>query len=283
LYFTLFPPISIEGTATEKNVNISGLEALKSIHISTEKVSCVIDVDGNDKTFDVINFNDPVTDVNHRLELDDDFPLELMPLVTIEFLEELAQKIGGYTLIFSEPPKAGYLEFYRGDLYPLSIRGADKRLYGSTAELRPLRKDYFIALNTLLEIDFEAQLETSLATFSENVLKPMSDTMSEVFSLDRELDSDESIINIIGSDFKRLISRTDELITIVNYNMDQTAERNKAFLRLTLPLMLKQALFENFSEYIQFESQDLALKLKIVKRKSLNIEDLWDIIYKSFK
>ncbi|MHA2202325.1 MAG: hypothetical protein ACW991_01425 [Candidatus Hodarchaeales archaeon] len=283
MYFTLFPPISIEGTATEKNVNISGLEALKSIHISTEKVSCVIDVDGNDKTFDVINFNDPVTDVNHRLELDDDFPLELMPLVTIEFLEELAQKIGGYTLIFSEPPKAGYLEFYRGDLYPLSIRGADKRLYGSTAELRPLRKDYFIALNTLLEIDFEAQLETSLATFSENVLKPMSDTMSEVFSLDRELDSDESIINIIGSDFKRLISRTDELITIVNYNMDQTAERNKAFLRLTLPLMLKQALFENFSEYIQFESQDLALKLKIVKRKSLNIEDLWDIIYKSFK
>ncbi len=283
MYFTLFPPIIIEGTATEKTVNISGLEALKSIHISTEKVSCVIDVDGNAKTFDVINFNDPVTDVNHRLELDDDFPLELMPLVTIEFLEELAQKIGGYTLIFSEPPKAGYLEFYRGDLYPISIRGADKRLYASTAELRPLRRDYFVALNTLLEIDFEAQLETSLATFSENVLKPMSDTMSEVFSLDRELDSDESIINIIGSDFKRLISRTDELITIVNYNMDQTAERNKAFLRLTLPLMLKQALFENFSEYIQFESQDLALKLKIIKRKSLSIEDIWDIVYQSFK
>ena len=264
-------------------MNIPGLEALKSVHISAEKVSCVIDLNGNSKTFDVINFNNPLPDVNHRLDPDDDFPLELMPLVTIELLEELAQKIGGYTLIFSEPPKAGYFEFYRGDLYPISIRGSDKQLYASTAELRPLRKDYFVALNSLLEIDFESQLETSLATFSENVLKPMSETMSEVFSLDKELDSNDSIVNIIGGDFKRLIARTDELITIVNYNKQQTAERNKAFLRLTLPLMLKQALLENFTEYLQFESQESELKLKIVKRKSLSIEDLWDIIYRSFK
>ncbi|UCG01756.1 MAG: hypothetical protein JSW11_19375 [Candidatus Heimdallarchaeota archaeon] len=283
MYFTLFPPISIEGTAVEKSVDISGLEALKSVRITTERVSCVIDVDGIDKTFDVIDFNDPVPDVNHRLQPDADFPLELMPLVTIEFLEEIAKKIEGYTLIFSEPPKAGYFEFYRGDLYPISIRGSDKQLYALTAELRPLRKDYFVALNTLLEIDFEEQLETSLATFSENVLKPMSVTMNEVFSLDRELNSEESIVNIIGSDFKRLISRTDELITIVNYNMDQTAERNKAFLRLTLPLMLKQALLENFTEYLQFESQESELKLKIIKRRSLLIEDLWEIIHKSFK
>ncbi|MFX1516327.1 MAG: hypothetical protein ACFFC6_08460 [Promethearchaeota archaeon] len=283
MYFTLFPPISIEGTTIEKTIEISGLEALKTIHFSTEKVTCLMEVDGVEKTYDVIKFNDPVPDVNHRLEPDDNFPLELMPLVTIEFLEEIAQKIEGYTLIFSEPPKAGYFEFYRGDLYPISIRGSDKQLYALTAELKPLRKDYFVALNTLLEIDFESQLETSLATFSENVLKPMSETMSEVFSLDRELDSDESIVNIIGSDFKRLISRTDELITIVNYNMDQTAERNKAFLRLTLPLMLKQALIENFTDYFQFESENLELELKILKRKSLTIEDLWEIISKSFK
>ncbi|MFX1505380.1 MAG: hypothetical protein ACFFDC_04610 [Promethearchaeota archaeon] len=282
MYFTLFPPISVEGTRTEKTIDISGLEALKSIHLSTEKVSCVIDVDGTEKTFDVIKFNDPVSDVNYRLEPDANFPLELMPLATIEFLEELAQKVGGYTLIYSEPPKAGYLEFYRGDLYPISVRGSDKQLYALTAELRPLRRDYFVALNALLEIDFEAQLETSLATFSENVLKPMSDTMSDVLSLDKS-DSDESIVNIIGTDFKRLISRTDELITIVNYNMDQTAERNKAFLRLTLPLMLKQALIESFTEYLQFEYEDLELELKIVKRKSLSIDDLWDIIFKSFK
>jgi hypothetical protein len=283
LYFTLFPPISVEGATTEKTIDISGLEALKSVHLSTEKVSCVIDVDGNEKTFDVIKFNDPVPDVNHRIGPDDDSPLELMPLITIEFLEELAQKIGGYVLIFSEPPKAGYFEFFRGDLYPISVRGSDKQLYALTAELRPLRKDYFVALNTLLEIDFESQLETSLATFSDNVLKPMSETMSEVFSLERESDSDESIVNIIGGDFKRLISRTDELITIVNYNMDQTAERNKAFLRLTLPLMLKQALLENFTDYLQFEYEDLEIELKIVKRKSLTIDDLWDIIFKSFK
>jgi hypothetical protein len=65
--------------------------------------------------------------------------------------------------------------------------------------------------------------------------------------------------------------------------MDQTAERNKAFLRLTLPLMLKQALLENFTDYLQFEYEDLEIELKIVKRKSLTIEDLWDIIFKSFK
>ena len=283
MYFTLFPPISIEGPATEKTLNIPGLEALKSIQVSKEKVSCTIDIDDNTRTIDVISFNDPVPDVNHRIDPDADFPLELMPLVTIELLEDLAQKIGGYTLIFSELPKAGYLEFFRGDLYPLSVRGSDKQLYALTAELRPLRKDYFVSLNTLLEIDFESQLETSLATFSENVLKPMSTTMAEVFSLDESLDSDESIVNIIGSDFKRLISRTDELITIVNYNMDQTAERNKAFLRLTLPLMLKQALLENFTDYLQFESLNSEIKLKIIKRKKFSVEDLSVLILKSFK
>ncbi len=283
MYFTLFPPISIEGAATERILNIPGLEALKSIQVSSEKVSCVLDIDGNTQTIDVISFNNPLPDVNHRIEPDDNFPLELMPLITIELLEELAQRNGGYTLIYSEPPNAGYFEYYKGDLYPISIRGSDKQLYALTAELRPLRKDYFVALNSLLQIDFEAQLENSLATFSENVLKPMSVTMEEVFSRDKQLDSDDSIVNIIGSDFKRLISRTDELISIVNYHMDQTAERNKAFLRLTLPLMLKQALLENFTDYLQFECQDSEIKLKIIKRKKVSIEDLLDLLLKSLK
>jgi len=283
LYFTLFPPISIEGTATERTLDIAGLEALKSIRVSTEKVSCVLDIDGNTRTIEVINFNNPSPDVNFRIDPDDRFPLELMPLVTIELFEEIASKIGGYTLIFTKPPKAGYFDFYRGDLYPISIRGAEKQLYALTAELRPLRNDYFVALNSLLEIDFESQLETSLATFSENVLKPISANTDEVFSLDTDLDSDDSIVNIIGSDFKRLISRTNELITIVSYHMDQTAERNKAFLRLTLPLMLKQALLENFKEYLQFETGNYELRLKIIKRKSLSVEDLLNLILESFQ
>ncbi|MFX1248957.1 MAG: hypothetical protein ACFFBQ_16330 [Promethearchaeota archaeon] len=283
MYFTLFPPISIEGAAIEKSLDIPGFEALKTIHVSSEKVSCIIETDGNIKTFDVISFNKPFPDVNFRTQPDDDFPLELMPLVTIELLEEFAQKIGGYTLISSDPPKSGYLEFYRGNLYPISIRGSDKQLYALTAELRQLRKDYFVALNSLLEIDFESQLETALASFSENVLKPMSDTMSEVLNLNSGLNSDESIVNIIGGDFKRLIARTDDLITIVNYHKEQTAERNKAFLRLTLPLMLKQALFENFSKYFQIECEDSKIELEIIKRKTLSTEELWDLIFKSFR
>ncbi|UCE13772.1 MAG: hypothetical protein JSV04_01025 [Candidatus Heimdallarchaeota archaeon] len=283
MYFTLFPPISIEGAAIDKALNIPGLESLKSIKISAEKVSCVIETDGASRTIDVINFNNPSPDIHYRVELDGNFPLELMPLATIELLEDIAHKIGGYALISSDPPEAGYLDFYRGDLYPISVRGSDKLLYALTAELRPLRKDYFVALNSLLEIDFESQLETSLATFSENVLKPMSTTMEEVFTLDKTLDSNDSIVNVIGGDFKRLVSRTDELISIVNYHMDQTAERNKAFLRLTLPLMLKQALLENFMDYIQFDHQESEIKLKIVKRKTLPVEDLGDVIVKSFR
>ena len=282
MYFTLFPPISLEGSAVEKSLDIPGLEALKSIQISTEKISCTLDIDGDIQTYDVISFNDPFPDVNFRVNPDVNFPLELMPLITIEFLESFAKLIGGYTLISSGVPKAGYLEFYRGDLYPISIRGADKQLYALTAELRPLRKDYFVALNSLLEIDFESQLETALATFSENVLKPMAETMNEVFELDRSLNSDDSIVSVIGGDFKRLVARTDELISIVNYNMDQTAERNKAFLRLTLPLMLKQALIENFGDYLQFDMENSEIELKVIKRKIISIEDLWNLISKTF-
>ncbi len=283
MYFTLFPPISIEGSA-QKTLNIPGLEELKFIHVTPEKISVSIEIDKKLQTIDIISFNKPSADVNTRIEPQDDLPLELMPLVTIEFLEELAQLVSGYCLITNESPKAGYLEYFRGDIYPISVRGSSKELYAQTAELHPLRKDYFVALNSLLQIDFEEQLENSLATFVDNVLRPMSTTLDEVISLDENVDSDDnSIIQVIGSDFKKLVSRTEELISIVNYNMDQTAERNKAFLRLTLPLMLKQALLENFSDYISFETELNSIKLKIIKRKSISAEDLADLTLKYLK
>ena len=47
--------------------------------------------------------------------------------------------------------------------------------------------------------------------------------------------------------------------------------------------MINLALLENFTDYFQFELENLELELKILKRKSLTIEDLWEIIYKSFK
>lgn len=280
LYFTLFPPITVEGSA-QKELNLSGLEALKAINVSSDKITVDIEIEEYTKTIEVIRFNDPSQDVNSRIEPHDTLPLELMPLVTIEFLEALAEMIGGYCLITNKVPETGYLEFYRGDVYPISVRGSSKELYALTAEFHPLRKDYFVALNSLLQIDFEEQLENSLATFIDNVLRPMSLTLDEVVSLDDTVDCDDvSIVQVIGGDFKRLVSRTEELISIVNYNMDQTAERNKAFLRLTLPLMLKQALLDNFKEYFSFETELNSIKLKITKRKNIDANDLMKLAQK---
>jgi len=107
--------------------------------------------------------------------------------------------------------------------------------------------------------------------------------MEQVYSLDNDLESEESVVNIIGGDFKRLISRTRELITIVNYNREQTSDRNKAFLRLTLPLMLKQALLENFTDYFEFETGINSLRLSVKSRKTFNAEDLINIAHKSFR
>jgi hypothetical protein len=282
VYFTLFPPINIVGSAG-KTIDIPGLESLKSISLSEGKLRAVLEIDGKRETFEIISFNDPSPDVHSRVEPNDDFPLELMPLLTIEFLEEIARQIEGYTIISTDPPEAGYLEVLRGDRYPLSIRGADKQLYPATAELRPLRKDYIVALKGLLQVDFEEHLGNALATFIDNVLKPISETMEQVYSLDNDLESEESVVNIIGGDFKRLISRTRELITIVNYNREQTSDRNKAFLRLTLPLMLKQALLENFTDYFEFETGINSLRLSVKSRKTFNAEDLINIAHKSFR
>jgi hypothetical protein len=279
LYFTLFPPIAIDGSA-EKTLDVPGIESLKKAILTSEKFSIVLEIDGNTQTHDIIDFNSPFPDVHDRIDPDDDLPLELYSLCTVEFFEELAKSIGGYTLISSEPPECGYFEFFRGDRYPISVRGSDKQLYATTAELRPLRKDYVVSLKSLLQIDFEEQLGNSLATFVDNVLKPLSATMEEVFTLDKSLDDEDSIVNIIGGDFKRLISRTEELITIVNYNMEQTAERNKAFLRLTLPLMLKQALLENFEEYFQFEPDVNKAKMEIKKRKIITAADFLEQVVK---
>ncbi|MFX0183035.1 MAG: hypothetical protein ACFE95_08145 [Candidatus Hodarchaeota archaeon] len=279
MYFTLFPPITIDGSA-EKALSVPGIESLKKALVSSEKFCVVLEIDGNTQTFDIIKFNSPSTDVHDRIEPDDDMPLELYSLCTIEFFEDIAKHIGGYTLISSQPPESGYFEIFRGDRYPVSVRGSDKQLYATTAEIKPLRKDYVVSLKSLLQVDFEEQLGNSLATFVDNVLKPMTTTMNEVFALDKGLSDEDSIVNIIGGDFKRLITRTEELISIVNYNMEQTAERNKAFLRLTLPLMLKQALLDNFGEYFQFVADVNSVKLVIQKRKTITAEEFLNLVVK---
>jgi hypothetical protein len=206
-----------------------------------------------------------------------------MPMATIEFLEAFAQHIKGYTLLTKKVPETGYLALFRGDLYPISVRGSDKNLYATTAELRPLRKDYFVALNNFLEIDFEEQLETSLATFVENVLQPMSSTMEKVFEQCEEQGFEDGVVNVVKDDFHSLIVRTEELISIVNYNMDQTAERNKAFLRLSLPVMLKQAIFDNFSNYVEVVKEPNVIRCVIKNRRIIDAEDLANVITKFFR
>ena len=282
MHFMLFPPISIKGTS-EKELNLTGVESLKSFRVTPEKISFTLEVAGEMQTIDVITFNSPTTDVNFRREPDDDYPLELMPMATIEFLEALAQHIKGYTLLTKKVPETGYLEIFRGDLYPISVRGSDKNLYATTAELRPLRKDYFVALNNFLEIDFEEQLETSLATFVENVLQPMSSTMEKVFEQCEEQGFEDGVVNVVKDDFHSLIVRTEELISIVNYNMDQTAERNKAFLRLSLPVMLKQAIFDNFSNYVEIVKEPNVIRCVIKNRRIIDAEDLANVITTFFR
>ncbi len=281
MHFMLYPPISVQGTIT-RELNLPGIETLKSFSVTPEKISFTITQNGSQQTVDVIAFNSPVTDVNIRVSPDDDYPLELMPMATVEFFEGLAQLIGGYTLITEAVPETGYLELFRGDVYPISIRRADKNLYATTAELRPLRKDYFVALNNFLQIDFEEQLETSLATFVENVLNPMTTTMKEVFELEESKECEDSVVTVIKDDFHSLISRTEELISIVDYNMEQTAERNKAFLRLSLPVMLKQAILDNIAAYVKFSTKANSISLSIEDRKEIEAETLADLITKFF-
>jgi len=86
MHFMLFPPTTIKGTA-EKELNLTGVESLKSFRVTPEKISFTLEEAGEMQTIDVITFNTPVTDVNFRRGPDDDFPLELMPMATIEFLE----------------------------------------------------------------------------------------------------------------------------------------------------------------------------------------------------
>ena len=281
MYFMLFPPVSIQGKV-DRELNLPGIESLKALHISPEKISFTLITGDSTQTIDTITFNSPATDVHFRIQPTDTYPLELMPIATVEFLEALAQLIKGYSLIIDKSPETGYLEIFRGDLYPISVRRADKDLYATTAELRPLRKDYFIALNNFLQIDFEEQLENSLATFVDNVLQPMAVTMEEVFNRTKFEEEEEAVVSVIKDDFQSLISRSQELINIVNYNMEQTAERNKAFLRLSLPVMLKQAILDNIEEYIEIIRESNTIQLKIKKRVEISAETLADLIEKFF-
>jgi hypothetical protein len=110
----------------------------------------------------------------------------------------------------------------------------------------------------------------------------MTTTMKEVFELEESKECEDSVVTVIKDDFHSLISRTEELISIVDYNMDQTAERNKAFLRLSLPVMLKQAILDNIADYVKFSSKANSISLSIEDRKEIEAEDLADLITKFF-
>jgi hypothetical protein len=110
----------------------------------------------------------------------------------------------------------------------------------------------------------------------------MTATMKEVFSRQVEKVNDESVVKVIKEDFESLITRTEELISIVNYNMEQTAERNKAFLRLSLPVMLKQAILDNLENCVEIIKEPNTIQLKIKDRKTISSDSLADTILRFF-
>ena len=82
MHFMLYPPISVQGTTT-RELNLPGIETLKSFSVTPEKVSFTINSDDSQQTVDIITFNSPVKDVNIRISPDDNNPLELMPMATV--------------------------------------------------------------------------------------------------------------------------------------------------------------------------------------------------------
>ncbi len=64
--------------------------------------------------------------------------------------------------------------------------------------------------------------------------------------------------------------------------MDQTAERNKAFLRLSLPVMLKQAILDNLENCVEIIKEPNSIQLKIKDRKSISSDSLADLILRFF-
>ena len=106
----------------------------------------------------------------------------------------------------------------------------------------------------------------------------MSSTMEKVLEQYAEQNCESDVVNVVTDDFKSLITRTEELISIVNYNMDQTAERNKAFLRLSLPVMLKQAIFDNFADFVELVKEPNAMKVVIKNRRVIDADDVAKVI-----
>jgi len=64
--------------------------------------------------------------------------------------------------------------------------------------------------------------------------------------------------------------------------MDHTSERNKAFLRLSLPVMLKQAIFDNLSDYVELVKEPNNLRLSIKNRRIIDADDLAKVIIAFF-
>ena len=86
----LFPPISVQGTV-ERELNLPGIESLKSMHISPKKITFTVSSGTSTKIIETVTFNSPITDINFRIQPTDTYPLELMPIATVEFLEALSQ------------------------------------------------------------------------------------------------------------------------------------------------------------------------------------------------
>ena len=266
MYFSFIPPIKVVGSVKDK-LNIPGLDIVKEIQITPNEVTIYVDHDYQTKALEIFTFKTVVPEAFRWID-PNDLPIELIPMASVEIIEDIAKLIGGFALLYDDLPKSGYLEFFRGDMYPLSIRRPDKSSYSATVQLKRMPKGYFTSMDSALRQNIEEQLEYTLKTFLVNVIYPFEHKFTK------------SEINTIEADMKKFVSRTRDLITIINSSFPLIEERQKAFLRLALPIMLKQTLIDGFSDYFSFENTPFEHKLSINKHKEIKAEDILRIFKK---
>lgn len=278
--FSSIPPIDISVEmlvqATEDVKDI-----LESVRVNSEGIFVIfsdelVENKSIDKECVLVKWN--VLPNVHQLKGPENFPLESLPLCSVDVLELMATKLNLDIILMKDPKIGNYFDFYVGHKLPFAVRKSNKSIYKHIYRLEEVSGQLLSSIMSYSE-DYDEFINNAIKTFKGNILEPTLKTISDlpIYKEDNDKWKTESI-PIVYEDLARIGTQTDWLIQILESQVENIRERYRALMRIVLPVIQRRGMMNRLKKYVDFRITTKGMNLKVTHKKYIKGENIGNVI-----
>ncbi len=239
MYFATIPFFRIEGNGTVSVDN----ELIKEIQVSSDGVSVKVNpeeisdttVEETFDSYEVLKFNDTREFLHYQVELDD-IVTDLAYFASLDFLQSICHEHEIIGVLFAQAPSGNpYIAMSLGNWYPFSIKRPEGPVYPELVILGRFSTNYFVKIQQFVGDDLTEQFENTIATFRDNVLRP----------LEKQAQATENEMRIV-------VQQAKNLTTILGEYLHDLDDRYRHLMDMITPVILKESLVKELEEHVTF-------------------------------